>query len=353
MTNNHSDKIMKLIPTIASYNGGIRQKCVEYLTPEVLELIYTIALRQYTYSQEDDRILQELELMHVIKRQEKRVHLDTAVFLEDDQKYIKNKLEEYVIEMVEGIVDASQKLTHASSYKKNFIGGILGIQQGLGKLLKEKGLIIDWQNYSGKYAQTKVDFNEDCKTYHDFGLDMQNKSVIQGNKYTAVIIGYDQSIYKKLVSTENLSPSTLMYMKEEGAEIIDLYPMQLQGKVYSKEIGKRIDEWLICHDIVPKDLLITGEDIHKYLSEMTRITEVVYGFWDRKTEEIRSILAITTSGKQGVSAENMMMNFWRFIRRLYSNRLYTLNYLTDPVPQNGAIVIFYENQCKIIKELLI
>jgi hypothetical protein len=58
----------------------------------------------------------------------------------------------------------------------------------LGMTLKKKNIGVDWKSYSGKHAQSKVDFGELCDVCDTIGPDYLNKTVLRGERYTAVFI---------------------------------------------------------------------------------------------------------------------------------------------------------------------
>lgn len=71
-----------------------------------------------------------------------------------------------------------------------------------------------------------------------------------------------------------------------------------------------------------------------------------------KLPEIEALLATTASGRQGVSAANQMMHFWRYIRRATPRDLYALRFLIDPVPQDGSLTVFYGNDIAYLDRLI-
>ncbi len=60
----------------------------------------------------------------------------------------------------------------------------------------------------------------------------------------------------------------------------------------------------------------------------------------------------TTAGRQGVPPENMMMHLFRYVRRVMAKELYAGGFLHDSIPQDGALIVLYENGIDALDRLL-
>jgi hypothetical protein len=49
----------------------------------------------------------------------------------------------------------------------------------------------------------------------------------------------------------------------------------------------------------------------------------------------------------------MMLNLWRYIRKLTAQELYANGFLTDDIPEKGTLTVFYKNDLEWIRQLLI
>lgn len=71
-----------------------------------------------------------------------------------------------------------------------------------------------------------------------------------------------------------------------------------------------------------------------------------------KMGTMRALLASTTSGRQGVPPENMMLHLWRYVRRSIARGLYAEGILTDRLPDTGLTTVFYANDVTLLARLL-
>ena len=67
---------------------------------------------------------------------------------------------------------------------------------------------------------------------------------------------------------------------------------------------------------------------------------------------MNDLLMSTTSGRQGVPAENMMLHLWRYLRRAIAQEMYASGFFSDRIPKDGRITIFYKNGVPVIEKLL-
>jgi hypothetical protein len=191
---------MILKPVIASYSGESYSRIINTLTQDYLDVVAEITNSPADKSDINEEMLHELTEMHVLVEENNSVKLNTAVFLEEDIKRITTVASALGRDLAKKLIDVGTELMNASPEIRNFLGGIIGVGQGTSKFLREKSIVVDWKNYTGKYAQSKVDFDEICDAYNSLGQDLQNKSVFRGERYTAVFIGPGGRNYLRLVN---------------------------------------------------------------------------------------------------------------------------------------------------------
>jgi hypothetical protein len=239
--------------------------------------------------------------MHVFKEQSGLVILNTSVFFENDIDCILKSITPLSNELSQQIIECGSAFRDAPPELTLFLGGIIGLVQGLGTTLKQKNIGVDWKSYSGKYAQSKVDFDEICDIYNNIGLDYLNKSVLTGKQYTTVIIGPEPKIY------------------EQGRQV---------------------------------NLILTNEIVKKYERSILTIRDVASSYYIGKLHTLYMLLRSTTVGQQGVPPDNMILNLWRYIRKVTANELYRSGFFTDNIRREGSITISYKNDIEIIRQLL-
>ncbi len=298
--NHYTIQGMKLRAIIASYSSESSARIKQFLNENILEVISNIACSPKTSKEIHKDVLTELVEMHVLKEQAGIVTLNTSVFLENDIDCILKAVTPLAKELSRLVVDCGSAFRDAPPEVTIFLGGIIGLVQGLGATLRQKNIGVDWKSYQGRYAQSKVDFDEVCDIYNSIGPDYLNKSVLPGERYTTVIIG-PEPIYK-------------------------------QGE--------------------PCKLVVTNEVVQKYESTIQIIRDVTSSYYIGKLHTLDMLLRSTTAGRQGVPPANMMLNLWRYIRKVTATELYRSGFFTDTIPEEGILTVSYENNIELIKQLL-
>jgi hypothetical protein len=270
----------------------------QILSDDVKNIIVKITKNPEYAKQVDSTLLYELVEMDVFYFNNGLFKPNTSIFLENDIINISDIVNSLSNDMVRILTETTKYFTITSPNLKNFIYVIIGMGQGLHKALKNLGASSEWQTKTGKYERSRVDFNEDCAAYHAFGKDLHNKNVVKGEKYTRVTVGYN--------------------LKDE-VQISDI-------------------------DVNDESMVITCEQSKKYKKYIDKISIVCSEYYSSKLEFIENSLLLTTSGKSGAPVKNMMVNFWRYMRKSIAVKLYENNYLTDNIPQEGNYTIFYENE---------
>ncbi len=336
---------MKLKANIASYNANYF-KMKENLTEELIDIIYRIANSSIDICDLDVEILNELIDMHIVREEKNSIKINTAVFLEDDIKKIYDLVSELGKELAQKLVENCSGLNKASPEIKNFLGGIIGITQGLSRYNHENEIATEWKNYTGKYAKTKVDFDEVCDLYNSIGKHLFNKTILVGEKYTAVFIGPGGNNYSHIFRSLYSSKESRNYIDNLLKYITGSYAMLLEGKIKNEYLKKTAERVNIFEDGKPKNILITKELFQEYLPAVNKITKLSCEYYSEKLNLIFKVLSTTTAGRLGASPENMLMHFWRYFSIALAKKLYEYKFLTDNVPTNGSITVFYENEIK-------
>ena len=150
---------MRLKPVIASYSGETYARIRRYLDDDVLQVIAKVAHMPREIGEMDQDVRVELVEMHVLADREGRVVLDTSVFVREDIERILEAVTPLARELAERVLESGSAFKGARPEVTLFLAGILGLVQGLGRATQIKHVGVDWKSYSGKYAQSKVDFD--------------------------------------------------------------------------------------------------------------------------------------------------------------------------------------------------
>lgn len=295
----------------------------QILNNEVKNIIVEIAKNPEYAKQVEKNLLSELVDMDIFYFSDGLFKSNTAIFLEDDIKKLTSIVFSLSDEMSSILNDVVKDFIIPSPATKNFICAIIAMGQGLHSALINIGMASEWQIKTGKYEKSRVDFNEDCSSYHAFGKDLQNKNILKGNSYTAATIGYD-------VSNPALTK-----------DLVDIFPLVILGKIEKPEL--KLEAQSANIDINDKYSVITLEQSREYQLYIDKISCACNNFYCENLTRIENFLLSTTSGKSGAPPKNMMMNFWRYMRKAIAMRLYENGFLSDKIPENGRFTIFYEN----------
>ena len=332
---------MRLIPAVASYLG-LQGLVKAALTDEHLALLQKVTMQPLAEAEFPPAVAAELVEMHVLQVVGGRLWLGTAVFLEDDIQRVGALASELGKELAQKVIAVGSELQAASPEVRNFLGGIIGAAQGPSRLLRATRQGIRWQDYTGKYAKTKVDFDQDCPAFASFGLELQVKSVLRGGQYTAVFIGPGGLTFTRIINTI-YSAEHREYKNQLLRYLTDSYGQLLAGELQSESLVRTAELVGIFQDSRPRPILVTAALFERFRTAVDRIAAASCEVYAGNLERIFAVLRTTTSGRQGVSPENMIMHFGRYCRKALAHELYAAGFFTDQVPQTGAITIFYEN----------
>lgn len=341
---------MKLLESIATYTGESRRNIENILSEEVKYLIGKVVKTPDKLSSTETSLLHNGSLlddlieMDVLRYSAGGIKPNTAIFFAEDIERLYAPVFSLAEQIAEVVKVNARELSDASPNIRNFIGSIMGMGQGLHTVLKSNNLAANWQNKTGKFAKSKVDFNEDCPAYHKFGADLQIKRIHRGNEYTSVIIGDGNDNYCSYLW--NMSKVSAKQDAQEFSNhlvtyLTDVFPLLIIGKHSQPSLEKAAR--LVHIDIDDKSSVITLKDARKYQPVIERISGACVAFFYENMAQVREMLLSTFVGQQGVPVENMMMNFWRYLRRSAAIKLYENGFLADQVPANGSITVFYVN----------
>ena len=344
---------MRLKPVIASYSGDAFSSIRQYLDQSVLQVVASIAQSPKKSGEIAEDVLAELVEMHVLKEQDGLVVLDTSVFLRDDIKRILNTVTPLARGLAQQVLESGVVFKDAPPEVTVFLGGIVGLVQGLGMNLKKKNIGVDWRNYPGKYAQSKVDFDELCDVYDDLGADYLNKTVLQGERYTAVFIGPGETTFHSLTHPMNGSEASRHYAWHLNCYLVDAYAMLVNGEIQNESLRSSAEAANLFRQGRPRTSVITNETVQEYGAAVKTIIDIASSYYEGELGTLDELLRSTTPGRQGVPPANMMLNLWRYIRKVTAKELYANGFFTDTIPEEGILTVFYENDIELVGRLLL
>ena len=338
---------MELTPTIASYSGTSFRAIQQLLDAQRLNVVAQVVSGPVERKKLESHTCDELIEMHVFKQEGKLVRLDTAVFLEADIERINQEALTWGRKLAQQVTCTAAPLQDEPAMVKNFVVGMLAINQGLGRLLREKQATLRWDQYTGRYAQTKVDFDEVCPAQLALGPDSLNKIILRGSRFTAVFTGPGGRSYLLPASGKDEA-----YIWDVNKFLTDAFAMLLRGEIENSWLSAAAEKAGLTRDGQPETVVLNEAMMEIYLPVFEQVMEVTYAFYERILKEMNDLLLSTTSGRQGVPAENMMLHLWRYLRRALAQELYASGFFSDHIPEDGRITIFYENDVPVFEKLL-
>ena len=344
---------MKLRPVVASYIYGTGGRVMQVLNEDVLSTIADIARYPYKVRDLAPDVRAELIEMHVLKEKDGITGLDTSVFLQKDIEAIKNAVTPLAEELSRLILSRGSAFRTAPAEVTLFLGGVVAFQQGLSSTMGQKGAGVDWKSYSGKYAKTKVDFDEECEALDAIGPDFLNKYVIAGERYTGVFIGPEPGTSFHTFLPMSGSDSKKEFIRRINYFLVDAYAMLVKGEIKSEPLRLTTEAANLYRDGKPRTAIITDETVKTYQDSIEAIQDVTCSFYVENLDALERLLRSTTASRQGVPTENMLLDLWRYVRKLTAKELYHCGFLTDSVPTEGTVTVFYENNVKMLRRLLI
>jgi hypothetical protein len=218
--------------------------------------------------------------------------------------------------------------------------------------LKEESIGIDWKNYPGKYARSKVDFDELCDVYDTIGADFLSKSVLRGEKHAAVFIGPGGNTFRSFTHAMNTSDLSKRYAANLNCYLVDAYAMLVSGHIQNASLRASAEAANLYKHGRPRTAVITDETIREYRGTIHAIIDTASLYYQGELHTLDKLLRSTTPGKQGVPPASMMLNLWRYVRKITAKELYANGFFTDTIPEDGTLTVFYENSLEFINRFL-
>jgi hypothetical protein len=337
---------VEIRPVIASYTGESYRAIRARLDDDALRLIARVAESPVPAAELDRGILAELAAMHVLAERDGIVRLDTSVFLREDIERINAAVAGYGRELATLIADDVAAMRDEPPSVTTFIVGVIGTQQSLGEMMRERGLTVDWGRFEGRYARSKVDFHEVCDAQDALEPDLLNKNVLRGTRYTAALIGPGGGGYPVWGGADMAD-----YYGAVNAFLTDAYAMLLTGELENAALRLAAERAGLIRDGRPEAPVIDREAMDRYEPTIRAVGHITASYYAGKLEAMRDLLASTTAGRQGVPPENMMLNLWRYVRRAVARALYDEGILRDRLPETGLTMVFYANDVAILDRM--
>lgn len=123
--------------------------------------------------------------------------------------------------------------------------------------------------------------------------------------------------------------------------LTDIIPLLINGQIQNESLKEAARKANINVDSQPT--CITTKDAEEYKVIINKISSRCTDYYIATLPKIQGLLSNTIVGHQGAPIENLMMNFWIYMRKSISQKLYDNGFLNDNIPQNGSSTIFYEN----------
>lgn len=225
--------------------------------------------------------------------------------------------------------------------------------QGLGKSLKEQGIGVEWRSYGGKYAQSKVDFDEVCRAYDALGPDYLNKTVLPGEGYTAVFIGPGGTNFRSLMGAVKGSETGKRYVGSVSRYLVDAYAMLVKGEIESESLRSAAAAADLLREGELRTAVVTRETVDECGAALEAISEDVSSYYVGELGRLDALLRSTTPGRQGVPPGSMMLNLWRYIRKVTAKELYRIGFFTDSLLETGMVTVSYENDVEVVARLFV
>lgn len=339
---------MQLKPVIASYTGESYRKILDNLTPEAMEAITYVAQSPRKPGDIAKALTDELLEMHVFREEEGQLLLNTAVFLAQDISQAADLGAGMGRKLAEIALEYNDSFSGCSPQLKNLLATMLGINQGLSLVLRSQKDALDWSNYLGKYARAKVDFDQVCPQLEALGPDLQNKTVLRGERYTAVFIGTGGNAFSSFISLtgpQDFSQAMVQY-------ITDALASCAAGEEVPPPLARAAQALGLAQEGTSKSLVLTRETYARFQAPVGLLAQAAQKYYMDQLPQIRQFLSQTTAGLQGVPPANMMMHFWRYCRRSLARELYSSGFLTDGAQELGTITVFYDNSLAEVRNLL-
>ncbi len=235
-------KLRYFIASTGHAAGAIRQ----VLDDRALEVVARVTQDPVASTELDPVLRAELIEMHILREQAGHIWLDTSVFLETDIQRANAFALEFGATLADQIIPVAEPLVQLPPDIRNFLVGIMAIGQSLHHAMKAEGLAVNWPQYEGRYAGSKVDFEEVCEAAHRLEPDLHTKGMERGLRYTAFLIGPNGSGYY-LKPSEVASPSARAYISALDRFLTDAFPLLLTGQLHHPALCEAAEQVNLFH----------------------------------------------------------------------------------------------------------
>ena len=342
---------MKLKTLVASYNGKARVEIEQYLTEDVLDTISSITLKPQRLSKVDPEVMKELTQMRVLQEDKGLARLATAVFLEADMNLFYDTATSIGNALAQAVESAGKALLGEPPVVRSYVAGILGMGHSYVEALREGGWMSNWKDLDGKYGHSKVDFDQVCDAYDRYGPDLLVINTNRGEHYSAIVIGPStETFFSYLLEWRKAArdDATYNFATSLTKHLTDAFAMLAEGSLHSQALLSAAETAHMAENGKILSTVIKPAEAKRYAVVVTKIAAAVKDIARETADQATAMLLQTTSGRQGVKPEALMLNFHRYVRKLASQKLYQDGYFTDRIPELGIASLFYENTCTMI-----
>lgn len=99
--------------------------------------------------------------------------------------------------------------------------------------------------------------------------------------------------------------------------------------------------------------MVTRETVDECGAALEAISEDVSSYYVGELGRLDALLRSTTPGRQGVPPGSMMLNLWRYIRKVTAKELYRIGFFTDSLLETGMVTVSYENDVEVVARLFV
>ncbi len=315
----------------------------QLLSDEVKELVCRVALESTSKRMLDPHICNELYQSRIFRTDGDTVHIDTAVFLEDDLLQFQTTVEKWGRDLAQRIIDLNVRLPEMQSGIKRLVIGMNGLDQRVFELLISGGYAFDHRSTRGRYAGAKVDFYEVCDAYDRFGPYLSGGYGFRGDKYAIKIIGQDHAIYDYVNAGISLNNDKLKgFQININRYLVDVLGGLLKGEISSPSLAAAAEVmgWMKSGKATVS--VITKEESSVYSGVVKQVHKVINEFLGDTSKQMNALLIESTSGRQGVSPDKLIVDLMRYVRMATHRELYDSGFYNDNLPDGGNITIFRE-----------
>ena len=182
---------------------------------------------------------------------------------------------------------------------------------------------------------------------------MLNKSVYQGERFTAVFIGPGGVTFPTLLPRPEAPDLARAYTGDPNRYLVDAYAELVVGEREHPSLRAAAEAAGLYREDRLRSIVVTAASIRPYEASMRAIADSAAITYAADLGALEAMLRTTTAGRQGVPTGSMTMHLWRYVRRIVARALYDCGFFRDDVRESGTLTVFYENDVELIRKLLI